>query len=254
MTQLDYIRAVAREFVATELNREGVNADYRLELALPSGIGVTYHLRMTALSGGRVAVKEHPPERLPACCPDRHINPGGTFCLSWEEVDPLLVSDNDGARRWWSYVVQFLRCQEVAAAIGRWVGPGYAHGDAAKYQFQAERAADELGRQVKSLMESGCLATRRRVIHGRQRIELMNGGAVVARINENSGRVSDLRMPCICSAHESRPIGECGKHADYVGVLVSSLYQISISERQFMSALRASGVRCCRTLSQCSLA
>jgi hypothetical protein len=162
--------------------------------------------------------------------------------------------DEASARVWWNYLIQFLRCQEVASALGRWVGPGYAHGEAARHQRVAEQAAARLGPPVVSLLEEERLQTRRRERHCRVRIELLKDGVVLARVSQRSGKLSDRTLPCICSTYEARPIGECGEHAADLQTLVNALHQWWVSERRFMRDLRESGTRCCRTLEQCSLA
>jgi hypothetical protein len=254
MIQLDQLLAVAGEFGATELTRGSGTARYQVEIPLPSEATAVYCLQVAATKGGRVAVKEEPAARLPGCCPDRHINKGGTFCLSWDDANPLRVVDETGARIWWDYVVKFLRCQEVASALGRWIGPGYAHGDAAKYQHDAEQAAARLGPEVVSLVQEGRLLTRRRESHGRGRIELLKDGVVVTRVNARSGQLTDRQASCICTAQDARSIAECGEHASDLQALVTALNEWRVTELRFIRDLRMSGVRCCRTLEQCSLA
>jgi hypothetical protein len=252
MIQLDQLRAVAGEFGATELTRGKGTAQYQVEITLASMATALYSLQVIAV-GGRVTVREDPVAKLPRCCPDRHINQDGTFCLNWDEANPLPVVDETSARRWWDYLVKFLRCQEVASALRKWVCPGYAHGDAAKYQREAEQTAARLGPHVMSLVEEGCLMTRRRESHGRARIELLKDGTVLARVSQRSGQLSDRKTPCICSAQDARPIAECGEHAADLQALVAALYEWRVSERRFIRDLSRSGVRCCQSLDQCSL-
>lgn len=254
MIQLDRLRAVAGEFCATELSRGEGTVQYQVEITLASMATAMYSLRVIALSGGRLAVREDPPAKLPRCCPDRHINQDGTFCLNWNEANPLSVVDEASARRWWDYLVKFLRCQEVASALRKWVCPGYAHGDAAKHQREAEEAATRLGPQVMSLVEEGRLLTRRRESHGRARIELLKDGVVLAKVSQRSNQLSDRKAPCICSTRDARPIAECGEHAADLQSLVTALYEWRSSELKFMRDLSRSGVRCCKTLEKCSLA
>jgi hypothetical protein len=254
MIQLDHLRAVAGVFCATELTRGKGAAQYQVEITLASMATALYSLQVIALTGGRVAVREDPAAKLPRCCPDRHINQDGTFCLNWDEANPLPVVDEASARRWWDYLVKFLRCQEVASALRKWVCPGYAHGDAAKYQRQAEQAATRLGPQVMSWFDEGRLLTRRRERHGRVRIELLKDGVVLARVSQRSGQLTDRKAPCICSAQDACPIAECGEHAADLQALVTALYEWRIRELSFIRDLSRSGIRCCRTLEQCSLA
>ena len=253
MIQLAQLRAVAGEFGATELTHGKDAALYQVEVVLPSTATVQYRLQVIALRKGRVAVKENPVAKLPRCCPDRHINRDGTFCLNWDEANPLPIVDEASAKRWWGYLVEFLRCQEVASALRKWVCPGYAHGDAAKYQREAERAAAKLGPRVSSLVEEGRLLARRRESHGRARIELLKDGNVLARVSQRSGFLSDRQIPCVCSEQDTRPISECGEHAADLQSLVTALYEWRVSEQRFVRELSRSGVSCCRTLDQCSL-
>ncbi len=254
MIQLDRLRAVAGEFGATELTRGNGTAQYQVEITFPSMARELYSLQVIALRGERVTVKEDPVAKLPRCCPNRHINQGGTFCLNWDEANPLPIVDETSARTWWDYLVKFLRCQEVASTLRKWVGPGYAHGDAAKYQREAEQAAARLGPEVVSLVEEGLLLTRRRERHGRARIELLKDGVVLARVSQKSGQLSDRKALCICSAQGAHPIDKCGEHAADVQTLVTALYEWQVREQKIMRDLRSSGVRCCKTLEQCSLA
>ncbi len=254
MIQLDQLRAVAEEFCAIELTRGNGTAQYQVEITLASMATSLYGLQVIGLRGGRVAVREDPVAKLPRCCPDRHINQDGTFCLNWDEANPLPVVDEASARRWWDYLIKFLRCQEVASALRKWVCPGYAHGDAAKYQREAEQAAARLGPRVMLLLEEGRLLVRRRESHGRARIELLEGGVVLAKVGQRSGQLSDQKAPCICFVQDARPIAECGEHAADLLALVTALYKWRVSELTFMRELSTSGVRCCRTLDQCSLA
>jgi hypothetical protein len=254
MIQLDQLRKVAAEFGATELERGSIDAQYRVEITLPSAATALYSLQVVSIKGGRVAVREQPAAKLPRCCPDRHINRDGTFCLNWDEANPLPVLDEASARRWWNYLIQFLRCQEVASVLRKWVCPGYAHGDAAKHQRDAETAAARLGPQVMSHLDEGRLQARRRESHGRARIELLRDGAVLAKVNQRSGLLSDRTVTCICSEQDARPVAECGEHAADLQALAIALYEWRVSELGFIRTLRRSGARCCKTLQHCSLA
>lgn len=95
-----------------------LHADHAiLDVAPPSVSGApgpTYRLRIDSFCD-IVTVREDRPLLLPACCPERHINRDGSFCLSWEEAEPLCIADVDTASQWFGKVLIFLRRQRTAA-------------------------------------------------------------------------------------------------------------------------------------------
>jgi len=81
---------------------------------------------------------------LPRNCIQRHMNTDGSFCIGFEA--PRLVVDEAGGNRWWSLLLGYLRCQDVATTTRRWPpNRGLSHGEAASAQIEAEVLADELG-------------------------------------------------------------------------------------------------------------
>src|SRR5262245_42531746 len=108
MDALDHVRTVASEYSATELEQQPGRSQYELALTLPSSDTVVYSLEVANFGYGKVTAKEKPRKRLPGCCPERHINAGGTFCLNWEAGDPLEIVDSLSARQWWSLLTAFL--------------------------------------------------------------------------------------------------------------------------------------------------
>jgi hypothetical protein len=72
-----------------------------LDVAPPSVSGAPgpiYRLRIDDIHGA-VAVREAEPAILPACCPERHINCDGSFCMYWQEAEPLSIESADSALR-----------------------------------------------------------------------------------------------------------------------------------------------------------
>src|SRR5438552_1893103 len=57
---------------------------------------------------------------LPKACPDRHINPGGTFCLGLNLTTSVV--NRTAAGLWWASLREFLCYQEVARRTGHWPG------------------------------------------------------------------------------------------------------------------------------------
>lgn len=106
---------------------------------------VRYYLDLALTDKGGVSVCEQSEHRrFPEFCMERHINPGGTFCLEYGSEDRL--SDVDAANRWWSSLESFLHNQEYAAKRGEWpLAAGLSHGQAALEQLAMEELAKPLG-------------------------------------------------------------------------------------------------------------
>jgi len=106
---------------------------------------VRYCLELALTDKGGVSVRE-PSEhrRFPEFCMERHINPGGTFCLEYGSEDRL--GGVDAANRWWSSLETFLHNQEYAAKRRKWpLAAGLSHGEAALEQLAMEELAKPLG-------------------------------------------------------------------------------------------------------------
>src|SRR5580704_18127336 len=50
--------------------------------------------------------------RLPACCPERHINPDGSFCIGLRAGEGIT---DKTAPAWWGKLLAFVLLQETAA-------------------------------------------------------------------------------------------------------------------------------------------
>lgn len=79
-----------------------------------------YHVEVRDCGGSRLVVRESEPRRLPVFCPERHINPDGSFCLGWEPGVPRLPASPKEARAWWSVLRGYLRLQDAAATARVW--------------------------------------------------------------------------------------------------------------------------------------
>lgn len=106
---------------------------------------VHYRLYLTLTDKGGVSVREQSEHRrFPEFCMERHINPGGTFCLEYGSEDRF--GDVDAANRWWSSLETFLHNQEYAAKRREWpLAAGLSHGEAALEQLAMEELAKPLG-------------------------------------------------------------------------------------------------------------
>lgn len=104
-----------------------------------------YFLELALTDNQGISVKEQTEcRRFPEFCMERHINPGGTFCLEFGSDDKLV--DSDAANRWWSSLESFLHNQEYAVKRRDWpLASGLSHGEAAREQLAMEELAQPLG-------------------------------------------------------------------------------------------------------------
>src|SRR5206468_643169 len=81
---------------------------------------------------GRLWVSESEPRQWPACCPERHIESSGTFCLGIG--DPIRPTKPSDAKTWWSWLREYILSQRTAQKTGIWPSSrALHHGDAHKH-------------------------------------------------------------------------------------------------------------------------
>jgi len=109
-----------------------------------SGILSRLYTLTVAHDGKEVLARERSDGKLlPAFCPERHINEGGTFCLGLNAGKGI---GDATATAWWEKLKSFLLCQDTASETGVW--PEYAqmsHGDAGEIEAKAEWIAKSAG-------------------------------------------------------------------------------------------------------------
>ncbi|MFK4539845.1 hypothetical protein ABIA00_008028 [Bradyrhizobium ottawaense] len=219
--------------------------------------GPTYRLRIDAV-GDAAVVREVEPTLLPACCPERHINRDGTFCLYWEEAEPLSVTDAESASLWFGKLLVFLRRQRVAAARRQWPAKAEAraHGmRAARHQAVAERAASELGPRLRRQLDELRLSTRRKSVAGQPRIRLLRDGVRLVTVSERDSRLMTKRARCKCddAAQLGLPACACGDHEAALTNLTLAIHGWKRAEEEFYAAYTALGIECCGTMDDCPL-
>lgn len=178
---------------------------------------------------------------LPTCCPDRHVNTDGTFCIGIDAGNAIVSPDT--AAVWWDQLAQYIRLQRVAQRTGMWpVRQGLAHGDAGQHQIAAREAAAELGIEE-------------------QYFETLEGAeawfvAGFPKLDKSEMRLLNQRLPC--------PMGCVGKGKRILRIdccnsqaVVSLLREERLRrklEAEFWKRLKEHGIQCCRTLRNCPLA
>jgi hypothetical protein len=99
-------------------------------------------LSLRATPGGVVKVAEREPLRLPAFCPERHINFDSSFCLG---LKPRVIGEAGSTMRWWRDLEHFLFLQAAAEQTGVWpAANALSHGRAADFEIIARAAARAL--------------------------------------------------------------------------------------------------------------
>lgn len=244
----DLIEEQVAPYEASLVRRNGVSMDVDVRLRRADGYVCDYKLTL-AVSGEQVSAKERRPIRMPASCPERHINKDGTFCLTWQRGKPLLVRNAEEAQAWWATLLQFLRKQEIAAHRMRWPGKAWAHGDAAHYQHEAEESAAALGPRYLSALETGRLNVRTKRGTSGTFLELRDGERWLYAVWEKFKRVATLKQRCLCG--RSVQLRACGAHARNAADLVLALVGWRRAERAFWKDYE--GAPCCGTMKDCPL-
>jgi len=218
----------------------------------------TYRLRVDVV-GDYAMVRELLPTLLPAYCPERHINIDGIFCLYWGEVEPVSISETEGAETWWMKVLIFLKRQQVASALLRWPAKAEAraHGpDAALQQMIAENAALKLGPQFRTLLSDFRLTSVRSKTGAEPRLRLMLDGKRMVSVRERSRQLMTKRLRCKCDcADELRlPTCACSDHEKALTDITFALERLAKAEKEFFRSYANSGRVCCGTMEDCPLA
>jgi hypothetical protein len=255
MEALTWVASVAIEFGVEDLTEAPERLTFTFPVTLPSEECIAFRLEARPDSANHVSAREQTPERLPGCCPERHINRGGSFCMNWQDGDPFPVEDGRSARAWWALLWDFLTRQMTAAKLRRWPGPVRAHGIAANHQDRAEQCAARLGGALTSQLARRLFVTRLDQRRGRNRIELVVGEEVVNRINLPARTLANTAMPCPCAAGHARavPIRDCQTHARDLAELIDAVHHWRRGEEAYVEDLEARGVRCCGSLDRCPL-
>jgi hypothetical protein len=253
---LELLSGCLRAFGAVETGRSAAELRVSLPVLLSDGRSLVYRLTIT-VTGCLVSAGETVPARLPAFCPERHINQDGSFCLYWRAVDEIVLDGPGAARDWWETLLRFLQMQARAARLRRWPDRrARAHGAAAIHQLRAELAAERLGEPYVSDLAVGRLSV---IAKGRgterSGVQLLRAGRRRYSVWVQPMRVVNLRRRCVCPAGSARRpaiLRSCGDHADAAARLALELYEMEEQERRFWAAVK--GSPCCGTIDGCPLA
>jgi hypothetical protein len=196
-----------------------------------------YELKVVQLPD-EVAVFERPVgSTLPACCPERHINPGGSFCVGLRAGEGIT---DETASAWWEKLRAFILCQETATETGLWPSEAQlSHGEGGEVELGAERAAEQLG-LLPDYREAVAFGT-----------GLIASG--LAKINKKTGLLRNGRSACICGRvdrHRRAVLRrECHRSGLGCPIVLEQRRRIKVDE--YWRGLR--GQACCGTMRECPL-
>lgn len=259
---IQHLLATAGENHATPISHGPFSAVFSVDPPSPSGSPTRAFGIAVEVRNGEPVAKEHIGHMLPSCCPERHINFDGTFCLFWAELEPLSVTDTPTAGKWWRKLLTFLQRQGTADILRSWPGraAGRAHGpEAATHQAVAEHAANELGIRFTSGLKDGHFSTNRNRYRNEHRVKLFDDGRCIATVVRGrkswEGRVLTLRARCKCgSTVRPLPLRSCGNHAEMIARFTLALDGWKEAEAEFFKTIANSGIQCCGSLEECPLA
>ena len=179
--------------------------------------------------------------KLPASCPERHVNSNGSFCLGLGAE--TIVADRDAAIIWWGLLHAFLELQQVAERTGVWPQrQALSHGDAGAHHFEALEAARKLGIEEEY----------HRMLEG----EPAWFSQPFPRIHKSGARLCNGRLPCPkgCKNRKGMPVPrrDCHKKEQIIALLFHERKRRK-AEKEFWRALMRAGKSCCGTMRACPL-
>jgi len=197
-----------------------------------------FHLRAVSLGGEIIVSERSIGSTLPACCPERHINRGGSFCIGLRAGEGIT---DETAPAWWTKLHAFALWQETAEETGFWPSEAQlSHGEAGEMELAAENAADQLGLRAPY----------------REAVAFDTGVIAfgVRRINAKTGMLRNGRSACICGRTDRRghPLLRRDCHDNGLGCPIIFEHRRRILVNDFWRTLRGQ-VACCFTMRECPL-
>ena len=175
---------------------------------------------------------------LPSCCPERHINPDGSFCIGLRAGEGIAA---ETAPAWWDKLHAFALCQETAEETGFWPNEAQlSHGAAGEVELAAENAADQLGLRAvyreAVAFDTGLIA------------------AGLRKINEKTGALRNGRSACVCGRADrhGRVMLRRDCHRSGLGCPIVFEHRRRAMVDEYWRSLRGH-VACCGTMQECPL-
>jgi hypothetical protein len=218
-----------------------------------------FRLRLTHSEGAGVSVAEQPEARqLPFFCPERHINPGGSFCLFLRSERPLESQEQTSA--WWHALLSYLGNQVYAERFRIWpLESGLCHGSAATLQIEMETIASPLGWRdeiLQGLFRAQGWLSDRLPRSSKDQSWVVNGRTACPR-----GCSKLRRRQGVCRSDSNgvplsgeKPIlrVDCPNRSALERIVLLEHARQRI-ERDLLSSLRLAGATCCQSMRNCPL-
>lgn len=240
---------------------ENTTFDVLLNLKRADGKVIPYYLRISSTQENKIIVSETVVHLLPKCCPDRHINFDGTFCLYWDDDIDLRITSIDKATLWWQILINFLLKQERAKKKREWPNQedAWAHGRAAVFQKSALSALDKIGVNYRAFILSNSIqVTYHKTNRGNgSYYKVLKNGARWYIVWEKFQRVAMLRQKCLCGSKSEKSYKTtlrncCDRlHQKYFVHFAINYYRWKMEEEKFWECFK--GQACCNTLDSCPL-
>lgn len=253
-TAVDLIAQVAPDFGGACTRSPDTSAILNLPVKLVDGRIIPYKLLLKQ-KGECVTAQEETPQHLPAFCPERHINPDGTFCLYYAGITCLDVVNEVSASAWLETVYKYLKLQERARVQRRWPNnDAWAHGDAAYHQHRAQAAAAAINERMASALADGGLQLKHKRSKGRPILNLLIDGTHIYSVWEFDKRVINQKQRCFCGKsglRMAKRLRRCADHAKRASELALALRDWENAEELYWKAMK--GKSCCGTCDSCPL-
>ncbi|GKQ53573.1 hypothetical protein BRSPCE3_44280 [Bradyrhizobium sp. Ce-3] len=197
-----------------------------------------FELRLLHLDDDVSVSERHIGSTLPAFCPERHINPDGSFCIGLRAGEGITA---ETAPAWWDKLHAFALCQETAAETGFWPSEAQlSHGDAGEVELAAESAADQLGLRA-AYREAVAFDT-----------GLIASG--LRKVDPRTGTLRNGRSACVCGRTDRRGRillrRDCYRSG--LGCPIALEHRRRIMVDRYWRSLRGH-VTCCGTMQECPL-
>ncbi len=230
---------------------------FRLGIQVPLPSGIIRHFNVVVrVKAGNIGASEDArhARQLPDCCPERHINSDGSFCLYWYEGTEVHADREDGAVEWLNALIAFLQTQIQVEYTREWPAErAWAHGEAAHHQRNAEAIAARIAPRFVRWVKHRRLSVSR--TRGGLAL-LKDGRRLTATVNGSAGqRLINRRGPCPCNRLQRGylvTIRRCAHERDLIG-LIAELRKLQIREKEYLELLRGRKIACCGTVDHCPL-
>ncbi|HZG18851.1 MAG TPA: E2 domain-containing protein [Herbaspirillum sp.] len=261
---LELIASLAAEYESQVVEHDTYSLTLDVRLRRADNRIAPYRILARAMDGN-VSAQEETPARLPARCPERHINGDGTFCMYWQGEMSLKIDSDEAAHTWWATLLGYLKLQERAEKLRRWPDDNaWAHGNAASHQQKAIAAAARITSQLEAEVKRRRVQAKQKGPHGRrpQMIYVSQQGSLLYSVRilhqpTFKAAVTRLRQPCLCGLRKrknGRPVAlrKCPRHADAARDLALELVKWEKEEEKFWANYK--GKQCCGKMASCPLA